>query len=124
MKMSPKLLKLCTSFMGHSRWKTFRDHRSKYPGTKWTCDGWRHAKTALEQLSSTDESEEGVPQASTLEQEPRMQRNRGGNTEFIVVLQSTSMMSGDDKTFCFSYSFNSIVIFNSIRVFNDSFTPL
>ena len=89
-------MKLSTSFAGHSRWKTYSDHQPKYAGTKRTRDGRRRAKTCLEQLSSTDESEEDAEPETRAEKEEWLKcRRKAGDTEFLAVLQSIGM-DGDD----------------------------
>ena len=87
--LTEELVKLSTSFAGHSGWKTYSDRRPKYPGTKRTSDGQRRAKTALEQLSSSDESEDERPETMA-EKEARQKRRHegGGDAEFLGVLQS------------------------------------
>ena len=67
--LTEELVKLATLFAGHVQWKSYSDYQPKYPGTKGANDGWRRAKMALEQFSSTDESEEDVPQETTAEKE-------------------------------------------------------
>ena len=93
-ELTEELVKLCTSFAGHSGWKTFSDHRPKHPGTKRTRDGRRRSKTALEQLSSTDDSEEDEPQATTSGQEAQTEDGGGGDTEFLALLDSIGMYRG------------------------------
>ena len=93
-ELTEELVKLCTSFAAHSGWRTFSDHRPKHPGTKRTRDGRRRSKTALEQLSSTDDSEQDEPQATTLGQEAQTEDRRGGDTEFLAVLDSIGMYRG------------------------------
>ena len=87
--LTEELVELSTSFAGHSGWKTYSDRRPKYPGTKRTSDGQRRAKTALEELSSSDESEDERPETMA-EKEARQKRRRegGGDAEFLGVLQS------------------------------------
>ena len=50
---------------------------------------------ALEQLSSTDESEEDVLQKTAVEKEAQQEHScKGGNTEFLAVLQSIGWDEG------------------------------
>ena len=87
--LTEELVSLSISFAGHARWKNYSDHQPKYPGTKRTRDGRRRAKTVLELLSSTDESEEDVEPETRAEKEARLKRRReAGDTEFLAVLQS------------------------------------
>ena len=92
--LTEELVKLCTCFAAHTGWRTYSDHRPKYQGTKWTRDGRRRAKTALEQLSSTDESEEEDAPEGRVEEGQQRHEHRGGDQEFAAVLESIGMGGG------------------------------
>ena len=109
--LTEEVVNLATSYAGHVEFKSYSDYRPKYPGTKRTRDGHRCAKTALEQLSSTDESEEDAPQETAAGQYAGQdagqdagqgRSHEGGDPEFMAVLQSIGMHGGgcsvDDAT--------------------------
>ena len=57
-ELTGELVNLTPSFAQHVQWRNRSGYVLKYPGTKKTRDGRRHPKTALEQLSSTEDSDD------------------------------------------------------------------
>ena len=94
--LTDELVKLCASFAQHTGWKTYSDHRPKHPGKKRTRHGYLRAKTALELLSSTDESEEEVEPAGRAEEEQQRGDSGGGDREFAALMESIGMMGGGE----------------------------
>ena len=94
--LTDELTHLCDSFARRSGWKVFIDHQPRHAGTKRTRDGRRRPKTALEQLSSTDESEEDVAQpAQAQERAQQGSEHQGGDRPFIAVMESIGMWGNE-----------------------------
>ena len=100
--LTEELVKLCASFAEHTGWKIYSDSRPKYPGKTRTRDGRLRSKTALEQLSSTDESEEEVEPARGAEEEQQGGGSSGGgDSEYATLMRNIGWAGGrklDDAT--------------------------
>ena len=98
--LTEELKHLTEAFAQRVGWQNVSGQVPKYPGTKKTRDGRRRAKTALEQLSSTDDSddEEESPGA-TVEAQPQTEGTSegGGDIEFEAVMKSIGMMGGNPE---------------------------
>ena len=89
--LTEELHKLAACYAQHVGWQNMSGYVPRHPGTKRTRDGRRRAKTALEQLSSTEDSDDGLePTSGAGEEAPQTAGTSGGagDPEFDAVLHS------------------------------------